>query len=306
MAGTSLKRTGRRPSAIWLAAAVLLVAVAAYCGAVWLQSGRVLSEMAGLEARLSASILAVNEDTAEFQGDPQTAEPLAETISDARTEIEALAEEVAGVTAALPPAAAPAAAYRDALLAYVDGTLEHHARLESIATLVVERAAAIEQLSEGLGVLGELSDPEAAPEDIERVLSEARATVDEAIEAVEAIMAAADSPAYSSDALLLRLRGLSAALAGIEVSVTERDAEQLSVASSSFARLIEAEWGPLFFEASQEGVEAVAGGVEELVSLRSEVEQARAPLARIRSAAGFFAIAVLVVVLLLSAILVLR
>jgi len=285
---------------------VVLLAVAAYCGAVWLQGGRVLSGMAELEARLSASVLDVNEHTAEFQGDPQTAEQLAATLSDARSEIEALADEAAGITAALPPAAAPSAAYSDALLAYIDGTLDHYARLESIAILVIERAAAIERLSEGLGVLGELSDPDATPEDIERVLSEARTTVDEAVEAVEAIMAAADSPAYSSDALLLRLRGLSAALAGIEASVADRDTERLSAASSSFARLIEAEWGPLFFEASQEGIAAVAGGVEELVSLRAGVEEARAPLAQTRSAAGFFAAAILIVVLLLLAVVILR
>jgi hypothetical protein len=291
-----MKRTnaGTRPSVIAIVAVVLLVTLAAYATLVWYLTGSALSRGDGIETRISGSIQSVNAVTVDFQGDPRSAESLLAALRSAEEEFAETSDSVDLLQVPLPPAAGPADRYRESLAGYLSQAREYHRRLAAIATLTVERADAMEELTEGLGVLDELSRADASEEEIDRVLADAAGAVDNAISAVEGL-AAAGPNAYSSEALLERLSGLSTALTGIRNALAERDSTGISDNTAAFSRLIGAEWSPLFFEASREGIDGVVSGLESLVQQRNEIDSSRLALDRIRSASAFAALALAIV-----------
>ncbi|MDT8434453.1 MAG: hypothetical protein RQ731_06845 [Anaerosomatales bacterium] len=247
-----------------------------------------------IETSISEQLQSVNAATVDFQGDLQSAESLLAALSDSEEEFARISDSLDALQVPLAPGTQPSDRYRQALADYLSQTREYQGRLATIASLTVERADAMEELTAGLGVLDELSRPDASEEEIDGVLADAAEAVDSAISAVEAL-AAAGPNAYSSEALLGRLSGLSTAVKEIRRGLAERDAAAISGASAAFSRLISAEWSPLFFEASREGIDGVVSGLDTLVQQRNEIDSSRSTLDRIRSASAFAALALAIV-----------
>lgn len=295
-----------RQRAMMRAAAVMLLVVAFYCAAEWVQMGRTLEVGAHVETQLDLATHDLNAALVEFRGDPEDAKALLSALELNDVDLRAAAVEVAKIeNAVLPAGGADRAEYAGALTARINEQEDYMADLSSSASKIIGRGDIIQRLSEGLGVLDELSAPELDVEKVQAVMGDVQSAVDEALDGLHSIDTTG-AAAYSSGPLVERLSAVSREVSSTRAALGEQDTQGFAAATAAFAELLKADWQALFFAADTAGVERLAEDVSRISELQEEAAKASGDIAALRDSMGLAALLSVVVGALLAAMVWLR
>ncbi|MHB1137035.1 MAG: hypothetical protein ACYCXR_07690 [Coriobacteriia bacterium] len=295
-----------RQLAIMRAVAVTLLVVAFYCAAEWVQMGWTLEAGARAEAQLDAATSDLNAALAEFRGDPEDARAVLSVIELNGVDLRAATTDVAKIEDAILPIGSDGRSeYAAALTARIEAQEGYMADLSSSASKIIGRGDIIQRLSDGFGVLDELSAPELDAEKVGAVMDDVQSAVDEALEGLRS-MDATGVAAYSSGPLVERLTAVSREVSGTRTALGEQDAEGFAAATAAFAELLKADWQALFFAADTAGIERLAGSVSGISELQEEAVRTRGQIATLRDSMGLAALLSAAVGALLAAMVWLR
>lgn len=286
-------------------AAVTLAVAAAYLGVLWYRLGAVLDAGGRLEDRANASVVALSAEIQAFQGDPKSGTALLPKLTDGRMQIARVGSDAADVgDALLPPFGSAGEAYRTSLRSYATHVDDYYATLSRIGTFVVGRGDVMEQLSEGLQVLGKLATPGTKDDDVRRVIKEARTAVDTSADQLRSLSESGTGEVgvYSNDALLARLDALSGLLGNIVDGLDKRDSKLVQAGTQGFSKLMQADWQALFFAADDDGLKRFGTALSTLNTDRQSISAARQDIAEKRAALGAAAIGLVVIALFTAAV----
>lgn len=271
-------------------AAVVLLVVAVTSAAVWLQTVLTLRAGSSANTKISVAVVGLNHLLADFKGDPEDARAVLAGADEVRTALEESRSHARAVgRAPLPIGVGERKAYAAALEAYVDEADGYLDDVTRAADTIVNRGAIIEDLSNGFGVLDELTAPDPTAADVDRVIANVQVTVAGTLESLASVEATGLS-VYSSTPLEERLSAIAGQLALVRSTLAASDGAGFAASTAAFAELLKADWQALFFAADTAGVERLAADVRAFGDRRDAITAARAGLIAVRNAAGVLAV----------------
>jgi hypothetical protein len=286
--------------------ALTLLVVSFYCAAEWVQMGQTLGAGARVETHLDTTTSDLNAALGEFRGDPEDAQALLSALELTGVDLRAAAADVAKIDdAVLPAGRAGRSRYAAAIMARIEAQEGYMADLSSSASKIIGRGDIIQELSDGFGVLDELSAPDLDAAKVQAVMDDVQSAVDEALAGLRS-MDATGVAAYSSEPLVERLTAVSREVSATRTALKEQDAEGFAAATAAFAELLKADWQALFFAADTAGIERLAESVSGISGLQEEAAAARGDIAALRDSMGLAALLCAAVGALLAAMVWLR